>query len=272
MFVGLLTAPFGSASIDEIIDFATEAGITGLEIATGPGGHIDTNTFDQSEADRIKDLVERTGIKITSLAHYTDTCDPKSRAPYLKAIDAAVMLDVDVVCGMAGFPVDGKSKMDTIRQDVPKAYRPILDHAKDKGIKIAMENWFATNIQHFGHFDAIFEAIPDAHFGLNYDPSHLIWQGIDYLGGVERYKDRIFHTHAKDTEIKEECLRHVGCLEGGWWRYVIPGFGKIEWGEYIERLYGIGYEGVLSIEHEDGAQGRDEGFIRGMRHLSQWVD
>jgi sugar phosphate isomerase/epimerase len=274
MYVGLLTAPFGKEPIDKVIEFATEAGFHGLEITAGPGAHIDTTKFTKSEASRIKDLVAKAGIRISSLAYYANICDGRKETSehYLKTIDAAAMLGTDVVCGLAGMPVPGKSKADTIREVVSKAYRPILDHAKDKGIKIAMENYFATNIQHFGLWDLLFELLPDAHFGLNYDPSHLIWQGIDYLAGVERYKDRIFHTHAKDAEIKQHVLKHVGCLEGGWWRYVIPGFGEIDWGVYIERLYGIGYQGVLSIEHEDGRQGREEGFIRGLRHLSQWVD
>ena len=274
MYVGLLTAPFGKEPIDNVIAFAAEAGFVGLEITAGPGAHVDTTKFTAGEASRVKDLVAKSGLRISSLAYYANICDgrPETSEHYLKVIDAAAMLGTDIVCGMAGMPVPGKSKADTIREVVPKVYRPILTHAAEKSIKIAMENWFATNLQHLGLWDLIFELVPDKHFGLNFDPSHLIWQGIDYLGAVDRYKDRIFHTHAKDTEIKQHVLRHVGCLEGGWWRYVIPGFGDIDWGVYIERLYGIGYKGVLSIEHEDGRQGREEGFIRGLRHLSQWVD
>ncbi|MFA6108602.1 MAG: sugar phosphate isomerase/epimerase [Candidatus Latescibacterota bacterium] len=274
MYVGLLTAPFGRESLEQVIAFAAKAGFRGLEVTAGPGAHVDTARFTPSDANRIKDLVAKAGIQITSLAYYRNICDGNAETGehYLKAIDAAVLLGTDVVCGLAGMPVAGKSKADTIREVVTKAYRPVLDHARDKGVKIALENWYATNIQHFGLWDLLFELIPDPHFGLNYDPSHLLWQGIDYLGGVERYKDRIFHTHAKDTEVKQHVLRHVGCLESGWWRYVIPGFGEIDWGVYIERLYGIGYTGVLSIEHEDGRQGREEGFIRGLRHLSQFVD
>ncbi|MEW6749356.1 MAG: sugar phosphate isomerase/epimerase [Candidatus Latescibacterota bacterium] len=274
MYVGLLTAPFGREPLEQVIEFAAQSGFAGLEVTAGPGAHVDTAKFAPSDASRIRERVTEAGLRITSLAYYRNICDGSKETAehYLKAIDAAVMLGTDVVCGMAGMPVAGKSKADTIREVVPKVYRPILDYAGDKGVRIAMENWYATNIQHFGLWDLIFELIPDAHFGLNYDPSHLIWQGIDYLAGVERYKDRIFHTHAKDTEIRQHVLRHVGYLEGGWWRYVIPGFGEIDWGVYIERLYGIGYTGVLSIEHEDGRQGREEGFVRGLRYLKQYVD
>ena len=276
MFVGLLTAPFGGESIDTVIDFAAAEGIKGLEITVGPGNHIDTTTFDEKEAARIRELVEKNGLVITSLAYYVNVCDgkPQTSEHYLKAIDAAKMLGTDVVCGMAGMPVEGKSKAETIKDVVPGVYRPILDYAGEKGIRIALENWWGTNITHLGHWDLIFDVLPDEHFGLNFDPSHLILQGIDYLEAVDTYKDRIFHTHAKDTEIKQHIVRKLGNLfsfDEGWWRYVIPGFGDIDWGVYIERLYSIGYNGVLSIEHEDGAQGREAGFVRGARYLNQFV-
>ncbi len=274
MYVGLLTAPFGGESLDTIIDFATEAGITGLEIAAGPGGHVDTNTFTQDEAKKVREKTDAGGLIITSLAHYVDVCDgkPETTENFEKAMQAASWLGIDVVCSMAGMPVDGKTKHETIQEVLPVFYKPILAKARDMGLKVAMENWTATNIQDFSHWDLVFDVLPDENLGLNYDPSHLIWQGIDYLAGVDIYKDRIFHTHAKDTDMRDHVRRHVGYLGGGWWRYVIPGFGQIDWGTYIERLYNIGYDGVLSIEHEDGAQGREEGFIRGMRHLSQFVD
>jgi len=101
--------------------------------------------------------------------------------------------------------------------------------------------------------------VPDDNFGLNFDPSHLVWQGIDYLQAVEVFAKRIFHTHAKDTEIVQHKLRWLGCLEGGWWRY------------YIARLRRNGYDGILSIEHEDSALGREEGFIKGLQHLRQFA-
>lgn len=275
MFVGLLTVPFGNDhTIDDIVGFASKAGITGLEIASGPGSHIDTTTFDKREADRVRALVKKAKLKITSLAYYANMTDgkPETADGILKVIDAAKLLGVDVVCTIAGLPQPGKSKEQMIREEMPKVFRPALDHAGELGIRLALENWYATNIEHFGLWDLVFDTLPDAHFGLNYDPSHLLWQGIDYLGGVDKYRDRIFHTHAKDVDMKDHIRREVGWNGPGWWRYVIPGFGQIDWGTFIERLYSIGYTGVLSIEHEDGAQGREEGFIRGLRYLKQFVD
>jgi sugar phosphate isomerase/epimerase len=138
-------------------------------------------------------------------------------------------------------------------------------------VKIAFENWTATNIQHLGHWQRVFELVPDANVGLNFDPSHLFWQQIDYLEAVERFGPRIFHTHAKDTEVLEHRRREVGVNGGGWWRYVIPGYGEIDWGVYISRLRRVGYDGVLSIEHEDSTLGREEGFRKGQRHLALFV-
>ncbi len=277
MFVGLLSAPFNGEPVDTVIEFASDSGIKGLELTAGPGAHIDTATFNKKEAERIKELVAEGELEITGLAHYTNVCDgtTESSENFKKVVDAAVLLDIDVVCAFAGMPVQGKSRTETIKEVVPGVYRPLLNYAKDKGIKIALENWWGTNATHLGHWDLLFELLPDEHFGLNFDPSHLVLQGIDYLEAVDTYKDRIFHTHAKDTEIKEHVVRRLGNLfsfDEGWWRYVIPGFGVIDWGVYIERLYTIGYTGTLSIEHEDGAQGREEGFIRGARYLGQFVD
>ena len=88
--------------------------------------------------------------------------------------------------------------------------------------------------------------------------------------GWKQAQHRIFHTHAKDTLVDRAARARVGIYASGWWRYVIPGFGNIPWGEYISHLRMNGYDGVLSIEHEDGAVGREAGFVQGLRHLKQW--
>jgi len=275
MYVGILTAPFGGESLEHVFQFAGENGFAALEVASGPGSrHLDPLTFTSERAKEIQKLMEAHKVSISSLAAYINLTDgdPSRREANInvvtKAVDAAAMLGVEVVCTMAGMPVPGKDKMKTIEEDCARIFPGLCDHAASKGIKIALENWYATNIQHFGHWDRLFELVPHENFGLNYDPSHLIHQQIDYIGGVERYAKRIFHTHAKDTEILEHRLKHIGNQAGGWWRYVIPGFGAIRWGEYIASLRRIGYNGVLSIEHEDSALGREEGFIKGKHYLS----
>jgi sugar phosphate isomerase/epimerase len=125
-------------------------------------------------------------------------------------------------------------------------------------------------LQGIDTLECLFETIPDDNFGLNYDPSHLYHQDCDHLAPVSMFGKRIFHTHAKDTLVDKAKRARVGIHASGWWRYVIPGFGNINWGEYITHLRMNGYNGVLSIEHEDDTQSREEGFRRGAWHLEQF--
>jgi sugar phosphate isomerase/epimerase len=278
MDIGLLTAPLGDKPLDYVVNFAKANGFQALEVASGPGSpHLDTAAITDQEAGRVRNMTARSGVRISSLAWYTNLLDPdaakrqQASADMRRVIDAAAALAVEVVCAMAGMPMPGKSKMATIEQDLPGVLAPLAEYAGGKGIKIALENWYATNIQNLAHWQRVFEVVPAPNLGLNFDPSHLHWQGIDYLAAVDEFKDRIFHTHAKDVEIKQHLLRRLGNQADGWWRYCIPGYGEIDWGVYIARLQDAGYDGVLSIEHEDRAFGPEDGFIKGRRQLAQWV-
>lgn len=278
MHVGMLTAPFGNESLEHVAAFAGEYGFQALEVAAGPGSqHVNLESFTEADAERIRALLEKRALSISSLAAYVNNTDPdpQKRAAandtVRKAIDAASLLGVEVVCTLAGMPVPGKSKMQTIEEDCAAVFTPLAEYAASKGIKLALENWYATNIQHLGHWQRLFEVVPAANFGLNFDPSHLAWQDIDYIHAVDVFAPRIFHTHAKDTEVNAARKAWVGNQhDTGWWRYVIPGLGVIRWGEYIAALRRNGYNGVLSIEHEDGAVGREEGFLIGKKYLEQF--
>ena len=278
MFVGILTGRFGNEPLEYVAAFAGQYGFGGLEIATGPGSkHIDTNNFGEAEATVLKDLMEKRLLQITALAAYTDLthADPATRQRNIetvsKAIDIAVMLGVDTVNTLSGLPPAGKSRFKTIEEDCAVVFPPLLEKAKANGIKIAMENWYATNIQNLAHWQRLFEVVPHDNFGLNFDPSHLLWQDIDYIEAVDKFANRIFHCHAKDTEVKTHVKRIVGCMGDGWWRYVIPGQGQVRWGEYIAALRRNGYNGVLSIEHEDDALESEEGFLIGKKYLEQFI-
>lgn len=278
MFVGILTAPFSKEPLEHVAAFAGEYGFGGMEVVAGPGSsHIDLSNFTQADAERVKDLMERRALVITSLAAYVNNtdADPAKRKAnndtVHKAIDAASLLGVDVVCTLAGHPVPGKTKMQTIEEDCAEVFTPLSEYAERKSIRLALENWYATNIQHLGHWERLFAVVPSKNFGLNYDPSHLLWQEIDYIHAVETFADRIFHTHAKDTAINDTKKRLVGNqADGGWWRYVIPGLGRVQWGEYLAALRANGYNGVLSVEHEDETVGREEGFLMAKKYLEQF--
>lgn len=277
MFVGLLTTPFTKEPLEHVAAFAAEYGFGGLEIAALPGSaHVDTANFTEADAERIKHLMERRAILITSLASYVDIthADPDKRAANCaivsSAIDAANLLGVDTVCILAGLPPNGKCKMRTLETDVVEVLTPLLEQASSKNVSLAIENWYATNLQHLGHFERLFELLPHNNLGLNFDPSHLLWQDIDYIHAIERFSDRIFHVHAKDAAINETKRRWVGNQDSTWWNYVIPGLGRVNWGELVHALRSNGYDGVLSIEHEDTAVSREEGFMLGKKYLEQF--
>ena len=266
MQVGFLTACMGKKTLEECVAFAGKAGFDALEVAAG---HLPAERA-LSETSQIKDLFDEHYVGISSIAAYSNPLagDREANIAGMKRyVDACVALGIDVLCALAGMPVEGKSKAQTIDEDFKEVFTPIAQYAADNGIKIAFENWFATLIQNFELWDAVLAAVPLDNVGFNYDPSHLIWQGIDYLGGVDRYAARIFHTHAKDTEIRDDLLAVRGNQIMGWWRYVIPGFGSIDWGRYISRLRRAGFDGVLSIEHEDGTFTPEEGLEKGLANL-----
>ena len=277
MHVGILTAPLRTQPLTELIPWAAQQGIRALEIDVRPGSHLDAQTADDAALEQLRGLLGQHNITISSLACYasltgvTDEQARSARQAIVAAIELAKRLEVDTVCTLAGFPASGKNRAQTIAADMPAAFRPLLDLAGQHGVRLALENWFATNIQHLDHWRAVFDVLPDAHFGLNFDPSHLDWQGIDVALAVQEFKDRIFHVHAKDVTVNPSKLARVGYGGDGWWRYVLPGYGRIRWGEFIGALRDIGYDGVLSIEHEDRAFPAEEGFGKAARYLNSLI-
>jgi sugar phosphate isomerase/epimerase len=273
--VGMLTAPFGDKPLVEVLDFARKAGIPCLEVVADPGSkHIDPGTVDAGKAEGIKQMLAERNLEISGLSCFMDPCQPggseKFQAHVRKMVNAAAALGVPTLCMQIGMPLPNMTRIAQIKQVVPKIFAPIVGYAKDKGIKIAIENWFETCLQGIDTFECLLENIKDDNFGLNYDPSHLVHQECNYLLPVSLFGKRIFHSHAKDTLIDAEVRAHVGIYGRGWWRYVIPGSGSIRWGEYINHLRTNGYGGVLSIEHEDSALSREKGFILAARHLEQF--
>ena len=278
MDIGLLTSPFRQEPLENIIDWAGSNGFGALEINCAPAGQLDPADVEADNGAAVKAALEKhPGLRISSLVAYMNVVDPdqQKRAQVmdrLKAIvRAAKLLGVDIVCTTAGMAMPGKTKMQTIEQDCPSVFRELCEYAGERGIKVCLENWFQTNIQHLEHWRKLFDVAPYENFGLNFDPSHLYWQQIDHVEAVHEFAPRIFHIHAKDCEIRRALRAIIGVLERGWWRYVIPGLGEIHWGQYVNALRDIKYDGVLSIEHEDRAIGREEGFLVGKAHLAQFV-
>lgn len=269
MEVGLLTACMGKEPLEEIIAWAGDHGIRRLEVTPA---HLGPNTEERDEA--VRTALGEAGVRLSSIAAYDGKIlhDPDKGLARLKAaIDRCVRLGTDICCALAGIAPDGMTREQAIDGPFTDIFGPACEYAQEKGVRIALENWFATLLMNFEHWDQVLSRVPHTNLGFNYDPSHLLWQGIDYLAGVELYGSRIFHTHAKDTEVREEVRARVGVHGPGWWRYCIPGQGRVQWGEYIARLRRVKYDGVLSIEHEDSLLGPKEGVLLGKRYLEQFI-
>ncbi|MGQ9514218.1 MAG: sugar phosphate isomerase/epimerase family protein [Thermoproteota archaeon] len=270
--MGLLTSPL-NWEFEKVVRWAAGNGFKGMEVPVSPrGGHISVDDVLKGKGSRIRSLLKENGIAISSLAFYSMTIleNVEEQNFFKKTLEACSTLEVDVACTIVG-AVRGKGKRQTLEEDFGKVFNSLVDHAKANGVKIAMENYFATLLQGLDHFRIAFERVPSKTLGLNFDPSHLFWQQIDYIEAVHRFGDRIYHTHAKDTEVLNFKLRNIGVLDDGWWRYRIPGRGGINWNAYVTALKEVGYDSVLSIEHEDPFFGPEAGFLDGKRFLESII-
>jgi len=280
MKVGILTAPVSRQPLETLIPWAASIGAQQLELDVSPGSNFDALTVGDSEIAKLQELLKQHNMSLSAVVCYwhsmmtgvSDEHRASSKQVFPAAIRLAAKLGVANVGALAGFPSAGKNRTKTIQEDLPEHLRPMVDLAKNEGVQIMFENWYATNLQNLEHFEVLFKTFPDAHLGLNYDPSHLDWQGIDHIDGVREFKDRIFHVHAKDVWVNPTRLARVGSGGEGWWRYVLPGYGRIRWGEFVTTLRRVGYDGVISVEHEDDAFSPEEGFIKSVRYLHSVID
>jgi sugar phosphate isomerase/epimerase len=281
MKLGLLTAAFPDLTLEELADWAGAHGFETLEIACWPSGggekrryagvsHIDTESHDAGGAAAVRELLTSRGLGISSLAYYPNHLHPdrKHRAEVNAhldhVVDAAVLLGVDVVGTFVG--ADPSASLTENLRSFAEVWPALVDRATAKGVKIAIENcpmlfsgdeWpFGTNLARTPHiWREMFNVIPDAGFGLNLDPSHLVWQMIDYERVVYDFADRILHVHAKDMEIDRGGLYEHGVLSAGmnWQTPRLPGLGEVRWDRFCSALYAVGYDRWISIEHEDRA-------------------
>jgi sugar phosphate isomerase/epimerase len=276
MKLGFLTAAFPDLSLEQVAEWAAAEGFETLEVACWPGGggerrryagvtHIDVDSVD---ADAIRGVLDRHGLEISSLAYYPNNLHPDDahrdevNGHLRKVIDAAQQLDVGVVGTFVGNDKDRPlpENLERFREIWP----PLVDYAGERGVRIAIENCpmiFSYDEWPGGInlawspaiWDEMFEAIPAENFGLNLDPSHLVWLMIDYERAVYDFADRIFHVNAKDLEVRRDGLYRHGTFSSGigWQVPRLPGLGEVDWGRFIAALYAVGYDYVISIEHED---------------------
>jgi sugar phosphate isomerase/epimerase len=290
--LGLLTAAFPSLSLDEVAAWAAGAGYEALEIACWPAGegtgrryagvsHVDVERLDEEGGRHVVELLASHGLTISALAYYPNNLDPdeeqreQANEHLRRVIEAAPKLGVEVVGTFVGRDRT-RSEPDNL-EVFDRVWPQLVEHAERHGVKIAIENcpmifsydeWpGGTNLAYSpALWRELFRRIPSSSFGLNLDPSHLVWQFIDYERAVYDFGDRILHVHAKDMEVNRDGLYERGVLSSGmgWQIPRLPGLGEVRWDRFCAALYAVGYDHVVSVEHEDrGFEGTEELVKRG---------
>lgn len=307
MYLGFLTGCLGGMPLKEKAKWASEQGFKALELSCWPrtnsrdysGSEIDVANFTEEEAKEIKEYFKEYGLTISSLAYYDNNLDRDLEKRsfinnhFKKCVDAAVLLGVPAVGTFIGRNID-KSIEDNF-DEFEVVFKDLVSYAEERGIKVMIENchmvgWQAPGLPGTISFTPelwreMFKRVANKNFGLNYDPSHLIGMLMDYIEPIKEFKNRIFHVHAKDTEVFEDKLKEYGVFnkqlnktheDFGFWVPKMPGLGQINWEKFISKLQEVGYEGVISIEHEDPLyEGSEEkvktGLKLGIEYLSKLV-
>lgn len=303
MKLGFVSAILQQSTFEEVIDFAADNGFSCVEMMCWPKGnaerryagvtHIDVDTLNEEKIKHIQDYCKKKGVEISSLGYYPNTLDPdpKQRAFFIehikKLIKASNALGIGTVTTFIG-----RVPTKTVEENLVEfktVWEPIIKLAEQYNVKIAIENcpMLFTNDEWPGGqnlattpaiWRKLFELIPSPNFGLNYDPSHFIWQQMDYIKPIYQFADRIFHVHYKDIKIYKSKLDEVGIMATPL-QYMapkLPGLGDINWGKFVSALTDINYKGYACIEvedkaFEDGEQDIKKAILLSRNYLSQFV-
>lgn len=303
MKLGFVSAILPDLPLEEVIQFASETGYSCVELMCWPKGraerryagvtHVDVAGFKSSDARRIRAVLRDTGVSISSLGYYPNYLTPNAdeakavTAHFKKVIQAAALLDIGQVTTFIG-----RDWTKSVEENWPrfkKVWTPLVKFAEDHNVRIGIENcpMLFTNDEwpggkNLAHSPCIwrrmFEEIPSKHFGLNYDPSHLVWQHMDYIKPLWEFKDRIFHVHAKDVRLDRDRLDDVGILATPLQYHSpkLPGLGEVDWGRFCSVLGETGYDGPVCVEVEDRAyegslETRKAALRQSVRFLRQFI-
>jgi len=286
--LGLL-GPFTEANVA----FAHEEGFTNMILGASPRSSLDASTITDEKIEHIKATIAKYQMHVSALqlAQNHISADPTQRAKendyFVKAIELAGKLGVPYIGTCSG--KDTQKPFQAQVDEIVRVYNEKYFAACEKNhVKILWEGWpGGPNLAVSGAgFEALFKGFGSASFvGLQFDPSHLVWQMMDPVQTARDFADRIYDVHLKDTEIRWDIVRRWGVFPVNrvqWWSYRLPGLGSINWSEFFGVLQRVGYSGGMSIEHEDALYGEDHpgpdfgedyktGFKMAHRYLRQYV-
>ena len=300
MKIGFVSAILDNHTFEEMMDTAHDMGFQCVEVACWPKGkaerryagvsHIDVDNLDDSKAEYIENYCTQKGVAISSLAYYPNVLDAdkaKSEAAIehlKKVIIASARLGVGMVTTFIGR--DQFKTVDENMELVRETWPPIIALAEELNVKIAIENcpmlfgadqWpGGQNIMTTpANWRRVFEILPSPNLGINYDPSHFVWQMIDYIKPIYEFKEKIFHVHYKDIKLYHDKLNDVGIMAHPleFMTPKLPGLGDVDWGKYVSALTDIEYDGCTCIEVEDKAfEGSEERKLDSMRLSKKYFE
>lgn len=303
MKLGFITSILDGWTYEEMMDTAAQMGFQCAEAACWPSGsgserryagvcHIDAEKViaDDAYAQHVLDYAEKSGIQISSLAYYPNTMDPdpEKRAAavghLMNMIDASAKLGVNMVTTFIGR--DQTKNIEENLELVKEVWPVIIQKAEEKGVRIAIENCpmlFGTEQWPGGQnlmttpavWKKVFAILPSDNLGINYDPSHFVWQMIDYVKPLYEFRDKIFHVHFKDIKVYKDKLDQCGIMAYplDFMAPKLPGLGDVDWGRYVSALTDIGYDGCACIEVEDRAfEGSREKILDSLRISKRYMD
>jgi sugar phosphate isomerase/epimerase len=279
--LGFVSAILGDLSFNEVIQFAGQNGFKCVEIMCWPYDnsdsrryagvtHIDVSDLGKSDIKKIKNKLEKNEVSISGLGYYPNPLDADAeKAAFYqnhiqKVIKAAAMLGVPVMNTFIGR--DPKKSVAENLEAFKKVWQPIVALADTEGVKIGIENcpmWFTGDEWPGGKnlattpaiWDQLFDIIPNKTLGLNYDPSHLVWQMMDEVQPIYDYADRLHHIHLKDVKVYRNKLNRVGIMANPleYHSPKLPGLGDVNWRAFFAALTDVRYRGPVCIEVEDKA-------------------
>jgi sugar phosphate isomerase/epimerase len=280
MKLGFVSAILPDFSLAEVLSTGADIGYDCVELMCWPRGkaerryagvtHVDVEDFSASRASEVNGLAREHGIEISGLGYYPNPLasgaeESQTAVDHIrKLIAASALLGVRRMNTFVGR--DPAKSVDENWDRFLQTWRPLVQFAADQGVNIGIENCpmiFTRDEWPGGKnlattpsiWRRMFADIPHENFGLNYDPSHMIWQHMDYLAPLRDFADRIFHVHAKDVRIDRHRLNDVGIMATPLQYHTpkLPGLGEVDWGRFFSVLGDTGYQGPVCVEVEDRA-------------------
>ncbi|CAN5462618.1 sugar phosphate isomerase/epimerase [soil metagenome] len=301
--LGFVSAILADNSFEEVVDFAAVNNFKCVEMMCWPKGkaerryagvtHIDVNALGKNEVAYIKDYLQQKNIYISALGYYpnplvADAAQAKVFLDHIKKIiKAAVLLNIPVVNTFIGR--DHTKSIDDNFKVFLKRWPSVIKFAEDNGINIGIENcpmYFTKDEWPGGKnlattpaiWQRMFEAITWKNFGLNYDPSHMIWQQMDPIQPMYDFKDRMHHIHLKDAKLYKNKLDKVSIMAHPleYHSPKLPGLGDVNWNHFFTALTDIRYKGPVCIEVEDkafegSAASIEKAILTARNYLNQFI-